>query len=65
MHLGMKSLNTAIADLREARNIANIDNLHTAIFKKLHRTSCSDNLPAQLTELLAKIDDTALVADAN
>ena len=65
VHLGVEGLNTAITNLREARNLADADSLNTAILQQLLGTASGDNLPAQTAKIAAEIHNTRLIANAN
>ena len=65
MHLGVKGLNTAIANLGEARNIADADGLYAAILEEFLCASRSDNLPAKAAQVLTELHNATLVANTN
>ena len=65
MHLGVQGLHTTITNLGETRYIANVDYLYTTIGQQFHRAARGNNLPAQGTQLLCKLHNAGLVADAN
>ena len=62
VHLGMKGLHPAVADLREACNLTDIDNFEAGILQHLHRSACRDDFPAKGFELCGEFDNSGLVA---
>ena len=65
MHLGVQRLHAAVANLGEARYVADVDYLHAALLEQLHRAARGDHLPAQRAEALGKLHHATLVAYTN
>ena len=65
VYLGVQGLNATVANLGETRYIADVDNLYAAVGQKFHCAACGNNLPAQGAQLLCKLHNAGLVADAN
>ncbi len=62
--VGMEGLHATVADLGEARHVADVDHLDAAVAQQLHRAARGDHLPAQLAQALRKVNDARFVADA-
>ena len=62
MHLRVQGLYATVANLGEARYVADVDDLHTALLEQLHRTARGDYLPTERTESLGELHHATLVA---
>ena len=65
VHFGMEGLDAAVADLREARHVADVDHLDAALPQQFHRAARGDDLPPEGTQFPGKIDNAGLIAYAD
>ena len=60
--LRMEGLDPSVADLRESRHVADVDDLDAALPQQFHRAARGDHLPTERPEPLGELHDTRLVA---
>ena len=65
VHLGVQGLNSALANLGKARNIADVRNLQSTCAKCRQSTTRGDNLPTHLNKGCGKLNHSPLIANAN
>ena len=63
VHGRMKRLHAPVANLGEARHVADVQHLDTALAQQFHRAARGDHLPAQSLQILCEVDDARLIAD--
>ena len=65
VYFGMEGLDAAVADLREARHVADVDHLDAALPQQFHRAARGDDLPPEGTQFPGEIDNAGLIAYAD